>query len=308
MKVSVVIVNWNTSGPLKRALSSLTPIPGLDWEIVVVDNQSADDSVAMVRREFPDVRLIANQDNRGFGRACNQAFAELSGDYVLLLNPDAALLPGCISSLISYLEARPAVGMVGPSLLHDDGAIQYSACREPGLLTEFYEWFGLRGLWPSSRLLGRLYYGYKNDEPMPCDWLVGAVILVRRAVLEAVGGFDERYWLYAEEMDWCRRVRAAGWGVHFVPHARARHTGGQAAAVAPRPMMVEWFRSRLQYHAKFDPLWRRTLIRLIYVSSLSLRVVVYRLWAGVDPKRRQALSRDAAVFWACWRFQLALTR
>jgi GT2 family glycosyltransferase len=308
MRISVVIVNWNTAGPLARALHSLAPIPGIEWEPIVIDNHSSDDSVARLRRDFPQVRLIANPDNRGFGRACNQGFALATGEYVLLLNPDAALLPGALTTLISYLEARPAVAMVGPTLYHEDGTTQYSACRAPGLATEFYEWFGLRGLFPSHRGLGRLYYGYRNDKPFACDWLVGACLLVRRRALQQVGGFDERYWLYAEELDWCRRFRDAGWQVHFVPAARVAHIGGAASVQHPRPMMVEWFRSRHQYHAKFDPPAMRMLLFLIYFLSLGLRVVVYRSWAKLDRRRRRGLRRDAAIFAACWWFHVHLLR
>lgn len=308
MKLSVVIVNWNTAGPLRRALRSLTPIAGIEWEPIVIDNQSSDDSVAMVRREFPQVRLLANADNRGFGRACNQGFAVASGDYILLLNPDAELMPGAISTLLSYLEARPEVGMVGPTLFHEDGATQYSACRSPSLLTEAYEWLGLRGAFPRHRGLGRLYYGYANERAFACDWLVGACLLVRREALQAVGGFDERYWLYAEELDWCRRFREGGWPVHFVPAARVRHLGGASSAQHPQPMLVEWFRSRHQYHAKFDSWPVRAALVGLYGLALGLRVLVYHGWAGLDRRRRAQLRRDAAIFAACWQFHLALLR
>jgi GT2 family glycosyltransferase len=308
MRISVIIVNWNTAGPLARALGSLAPIPGIEWEPIVIDNHSADGSAAMVRREYPGVRLIANPDNRGFGRACNQGFAVATGEYVLLLNPDAELQPGAMTTLLSYLEARPEVGMAGPTLFHEDGATQYSACRSPSWLTEAYEWFGLRGLFPAHRGLGRLYYGYRNDRAFACDWLVGACLLVRRPALLAVGGFDERYWLYAEELDWCRRFRMAGWQVHFVPGARVRHVGGAASVQHPRPMLVEWFRSRHQYHAKFDPIPVRAAIVLIYLVSLGLRVLVYRLWASLDGGRRAQLRRDAGIFAACWHFHLQLLR
>jgi N-acetylglucosaminyl-diphospho-decaprenol L-rhamnosyltransferase len=308
MRISVIIVNWNTAGPLARALRSLAPIGGLAWEPIVIDNHSADGSVAMVRRDFPGVRLIANPDNRGFGRACNQGLALATGDYVLLLNPDAELQPGAITTLLAHLEPRPDVAMVGPTLVHDDGSPQPSACRAPGWLTEFYEWFGLRGLFPDHRGLGRLYYGYRHDRPFACDWLVGACMLVRRAALQAVGGFDERYWLYAEELDWCRRFRQAGWQVHFVPAARVAHSGGAASAQHPKPMLVEWFRSRHQYHAKFDPPARRAAIFLTYFLALALRVLAYRGWALVDGRRRAGLRRDAAIFAACWWFHCELLR
>ena len=305
MRISVVIVNWNTAGPLSRALQSLQPIVGLDWEPIVVDNASEDDSVVRVRRDFPTARVIANPDNRGFGRACNQGFAQATGEYVLLLNPDAALQPGAITTMVSYLENHPTVGMVGPTLCHDDGEIQYSACRYPSLRTEAYEWFGLRGMWPHDPEIGRLYYGYRTDRAFHCDWLVGACLLVRREALTAVGGFDERFWLYAEELDWCRRMNAAGWQTHVVPAARVRHSGGAASALAPRPMLVEWFRSRHQYHAKYDPPWRQATMVGLYVLALGIRVALYRLAATVHAARRRSLVRDADVFAACLRFHLA---
>ncbi|MBC7545667.1 MAG: glycosyltransferase family 2 protein [Candidatus Sericytochromatia bacterium] len=304
MRISVIIVNWNTAGPLAQALQSLQPIVGLDWEPIVVDNASADESVAMLRRDFPAVTVIANPDNCGFGRACNQGFSRATGDYVLLLNPDAALLPGAVSTLVSYLETHPAVGMVGPTLLHDDGQIQYSACRNPSLKTEAYEWFGLRGLLPDNEAVGALYYGYRQDRSFACDWLVGACLLVRRETLAEVGGFDERFWLYAEELDWCRRMNTAGWQTHFVPAARVRHSGGAASAKAASPMLVEWFRSRHQYHAKYDPPWVRAGLAGLYIFALGLRVAVYRIWARLQPERGKGLSRDADIFAACLQFHL----
>jgi hypothetical protein len=155
------------------------------------------------------------------------------------------------------------VGIVGRPC-HDDGAINiHAGSRASGLSAASGSACGAR----RSPGLGRLYYGYRTDRPLAADRLVGAVMLLRRQVLATVGGFDARYWLYAEEMDLCRRARQAGWELRYVPHARARHTGGQAAAVAPRPMLVEWFHSRLQYHAKFGPGWKAALIRLTYLSA-----------------------------------------
>lgn len=297
MELSVVIVSWNTCELLRDCLASA--IREGAGEIFVVDNGSVDGSPQMVRREFPEVRLLEPGDNLGFARANELALPLASGRHLMLLNPDTVVLPGAFQKLIAYLDAHPRVGALGPMLLNPDGTLQPSACRFPSLLTEFYEWFGLRGLFPKNRALGRLYYGYRADKPMNADWVIGACLLVRQEVYLQVGGLDGRFFMYGEELDWCYRIRQAGWQIHYLPQAQVIHYGGQSAQKAASPQLVEYFRSRHQFHHKHHSPAVRWAMRLLYITSLGLRVAGYRLWARVFPRNRERILKDAIVFERC---------
>lgn len=297
MEISVVIVSWNTRDLLRDCLASVLR-EGVE-EIVVIDNGSHDGSPDMVRQEFPQVMLLEPGENLGFARANELALPVCTCRYLMLLNPDTIVLPGAFHKLVRYLEDHPQVGVVGPMLLNDDGTLQPSACRFPSLLTEFYEWFGLRGLFPKSRFFGRLYYGYQADRPFAADWVIGACMLVRRSVYLQVGGLDGRFFMYGEELDWCYRIRQSGWQIHYVPEAQVIHYGGQSAMKAASPQLVEYFRSRHQFHHKHHSFGYRLAMRLLYITSLGLRVVGYRLWASLVPTNRERVLKDAGVFERC---------
>lgn len=268
-------------------------------EIFVVDNGSSDGSPDMLRREFPEVRLLEPGANLGFARGNEVALPQTSGKYLMLLNPDTLVMPGAFQRMVDHLEAHPEVGAVGPMLLNADGSLQPSACRFPSLLTEFYEWFGLRGLFPKNRLLGRMYYGYKADQPFAVDWVIGACLMVRRVVHQEVGGLDPRFFMYAEELDWCYRIRQANWRIHYLPQAQVLHYGGASAQKAQSPLLVEYFRSRHQFHQKHHPWLYRQAMRLLYITSLGLRVASYRLWAKLVKSNRERILKDAFVFERC---------
>lgn len=258
MNISVVIVNWNVRELLRRVLTSVfdeaTRIHSDTSDIVevlVVDNGSQDGSAAMVAREFPNVRLLANENNRGFSVACNQAIAASAGEAVLLLNPDAELQPGALSTLARYLEAHPEVGVVGPKLLDQDGATQSSRRRFPTLATAFLESTVLQSYFPRHPHLDYYYCRDRSDDQeQEVDWLVGACLLIRTRALDEVGELDERFFLYFEEMDWCRRAGAQGWRVIYLPEARVLHHYGQSSAQDLRQRHIRFTESKCRYYAK----------------------------------------------------------
>jgi N-acetylglucosaminyl-diphospho-decaprenol L-rhamnosyltransferase len=219
MDISVVILSYNTRDLLRACLRSV--IAGeLTVETIVVDNASTDGSAAMVREEFPGVRLIESATNLGFAGGNNRAFRTCSGRYVLLLNSDAELHAGALATLASYLETHPRVGAVGPRLLNTDGSLQPSAFGFPTLgrmalvLTRL-----------SLLLLGHTETGavYRPETPQAVDWITGACLMVRRSVVESVGPLDERFFFDYEDVDWCRRIGAAGWELHTVPWTTTTH-------------------------------------------------------------------------------------
>lgn len=246
--ISVLIVNWNTRRLLECCLRSiLTAGEGLLREVIVVDNASTDDSVAMVRERFPRVRLVENAENEGFARANNRGVGLARGDHVLLLNTDAFLAPGALRALMELAECKPNAGLVGAQLRNPDGTFQASHTAFPTLRQEFLILSGLgRALWrpwyPS--------YGPDEGAPRMADYVEGACMLVRRAAYLAVGGFDEEYFMYAEDVDLCRALCDAGWEVWYQPAAVVTHLGGGSSLHRKPEREGDLYRSRVRYFRK----------------------------------------------------------
>lgn len=240
--VSIIIVNWNTRQLLLDCLASLPAATrGIEAEIWVVDNGSHDGSVAAVARHFPDVFIIANPDNRGFATANNQAIRASSGRCVMLLNSDTITRPGSIQRLVHFLDTHPQVGVVGPRLLNADGTLQPSWALFPNLLTEL----------TGKKIRWRRRYPTVDGSPAyETDWLDGAAMVLRREVLKQVGLLDESYFMYTEEVDWCYRIKRAGWPICYLPTADIVHFGGQSSKQAATRMKAELYFSKLRFFAK----------------------------------------------------------
>jgi GT2 family glycosyltransferase len=279
--LSVVIVSWNVRDLLRECLQSvlrsqesgvrsqesgtLLPDPcPLTTEIVVVDNASADGSAAMVAAEFPAVRLIASPTNRGFTGGNNLGIAAARGRYVFFLNPDTVVSRDALVALVDALEKHADVGVVGPQLRYGDGRLQSSCRRFPTLLTALFEGTPLEWHWPANRW-ARWYRmedqetggrgqeaGSRGQESgQEVDWLVGAALMTRRAVLEQIGGFDEGYFMYSEELDWCRRVKAAGWRIVYLPAAQIIHYEGKSSEQVVAARHIRFQTSKIRYFRKF---------------------------------------------------------
>ena len=253
MDLSVVIVSHNTRELLRGCLDSV--LADLDsrvkHEVIVVDNASADGSAAMIRDSFPQVRLLANSQNRGFAASNNQAIQQSSGQYVILLNPDTLVRKGALESLMALLDERRDAGVVGPKLLFPDGSFQHSAFTFPTLAMIFLDFFPLHYRLLDSRINGRYPRGlYERAEPFPIDHPLGAALLVRRAVIEEVGLLDENFFMYCEEIDWCLRIKEAGWRILCVPRAEIVHHVGQSTRQFRDEMYVELHRSRYRLYQK----------------------------------------------------------
>lgn len=228
MTVSVIIVSYNTCKLLQQCLESLFAAHTRhELEIFVVDNASADDSADMVARKFPQICLITNDTNLGFGAANNQAYARSTGSYVLLLNPDALLRDGSIDAPVEFLEEHEACGMVGGKIVNPDGELAPSARRFPNAWRNFLLLSGLSDRFPNTRFFaGADFKHFDHSTPLQVDWIPGTFTVYRRAMLENIGLFDERFFLYYEETDLCRRAAQAGYEVYFIPDAEVLHVGG----------------------------------------------------------------------------------
>ncbi len=241
--VSVVIVNYNVRAFLAQALRSIDRASaGLDVEIFVVDNASADGSVAYVRRHFPHVCVIANEDNVGFGRANNQALRQARGRHVFVLNPDTIVQEDTLRTLVAFLDTHPDAGAVGPSILNPDGTFAPESRRAfPTPEIAFYRISGLSRLFPRSPRFGRYNLTYlSRDEVAEVDALSGSCMMVRRAALErpgphappgateGAGLFDEDFFMYGEDLDWCYRIQQAGWKIFYSPGTQIIHYKGES--------------------------------------------------------------------------------
>ncbi|HWS56711.1 MAG TPA: glycosyltransferase family 2 protein [Pyrinomonadaceae bacterium] len=239
-ELSIVVVNWNGGPLLGRCVESVAARPpSVDFEVIVVDNASADDSVARMREgegaralaAAGRLRVVENEDNRGFGRANNQAFGLTRAPLLFLLNPDTEVTPGAVDRLIATVRSGPRVGAAGPKLLNADGSLQVSVWRNPPAAWEML----LTGL-RLHRLLPRRVRGellladhWDYSRRRAVEMLSGAAVLVRREVVDEVGGFDERFHMYGEDNEWCLRMVRAGWELVFEPEAVVMHHGAASS-------------------------------------------------------------------------------
>ena len=294
--IGIAIVSHNTARLLRRCLRSVVPeAPG---PVLVVDNCSTDGSVELVQREFPRVRIRTESDNRGYGAAANLAVSELGTNYVLLLNADTEINPGTAERLVAYLEQHPSVAVAGPRVVTSRGTYEPSVYRFPTPLPLLVAESGIRRLFG----LGR------RDEwrARPADWLLGAALAIRRAAFDEVGGFDEAYFLYQEEVDLCFRLQAAGWEVHYAPVATVVHVGGASTSQQAAEAYGQYVRST----RRFARLWlspaRSQGVRAVLGAVLVARAardLAQLAWARDRTQRDGLRARLAA-----WRRGLLALR
>ena len=229
--VSVIIVNYNVRDFLHQSLLSLQKaLKGIRSEIFVVDNASDDGSAEMVRRRFPRIRLIANTANLGFAKANNIAIKKARGKFLLLINPDTIVQEDTIRVMVDFLQSHPDVGLAGCKILNPDGSFQ-PACRRgfPTPWVAFTKIFGLSIVFPKSKLFGKYNLTYLNtEETYPVDAVSGSFMMVRKEICEHVGGLDESYFMYGEDLDWCYRIREAGWRIYYVHSTQIIHYKGES--------------------------------------------------------------------------------
>jgi GT2 family glycosyltransferase len=280
--LSAVVVTYNGLPYVERTLES---VAGL--ETVVVDHGSTDGTIDVVRKRFPEVR-VAEQENLGLAAGWNRGIRETSAPYVLVLNADAWLVDDAAEQLVRFAEEHDRAGYVGPKLLNPDGTLQPSVRSFPTPWRLATEYLFLRKLAPRSRALNAFYgAGFAHDEAKVVDFTKGAAFLLRRAAFDEVGPFDEEFFLFSEETDWCYRLRQAGWQALFDPDAEAVHVGGASW----RPQSATLFREQVKGHLRFltKHQGRRTAdrARRVLLAGLRLRGLIFR-------GERGAVYRDTA--------------
>jgi GT2 family glycosyltransferase len=303
-RMDVAIVNFNAREHLRACLASVERDASSD--VLVVDVSSSDGSTEMVHSAFPWARLVVCA-NRGYGAAANRALAETSSDYVLLLNSDTVLQRGSIRALCQYLAATRRAGVVGPRLVNPDGSVQPSCYP---FLTPVNALLVLTLL---NELIGAVPFVRERHLPTSSHehagavpWVKGAALAIRREAFDAVGGFDESYFMYAEDLDLCYRLQGASWEVHFTPAATVVHTGGASTTQQRRTMTGQLFASLVHFYERHYSVLQLIELRVVLASVMTARLVRdrIRLARTADGARRSALEEDIRSWRATLRRSL----
>ena len=284
---------------LGRCLDSIRESsPHLTIETIVVDSGSYDGTVTMVRERYPWVVLLPQPENVGFPRGNNIGFARANGRYLLALNPDTQLIGDALSKMLAYLEENPTVGLVGPLLRFPDGSIQHSRRRFPNFLTGVFESTWLHA--PGKVLDDYYMRDVPADRVQDVDWVEGAALMVRREVLDKVGGMDEDYFMYSEEMDWCRRIKDAGWRVVYLPTAEVVHHQGKSSEQVVTQKHIMFQRAKLRYFRKHHGVVQSFSIRCVLLANYGWQIVIEGAKALLGSKRTMRLER-MRTYWKVLR-------
>jgi N-acetylglucosaminyl-diphospho-decaprenol L-rhamnosyltransferase len=290
MDISIIIVNWNVKDLLQACLDSIRS-DGLSVEIIVVDSASTDGSPDMVREHFPRVQLIEPGENVGFTRGNNIGIEASQGRYVFLLNPDTEIVGDALNLMAAYMDNHPQVGVVGPQLLNDDGSVQSSRRRFPTVWTAIFESTWLQPYAP-RQILDRYYVLDRSDnETLHVDWVQGAAIFARREVFDQVGLLDEGFFMYSEEMDWQRRVKAPGWEVVYYPEAQIIHYGGKSSEQVVAQRDIYFHTSKLRYFRKHHGKWFACGLRWFLLGNYVWQLVLESVKALLGHKREMRIKR-----------------
>ncbi|MDD4995363.1 MAG: glycosyltransferase family 2 protein [Patescibacteria group bacterium] len=258
MDVSIIILNYKSSGLARQCIKSIVAAaPKLEYEIIVVDNNSHDGIGRMLREQFPQVKFIQSSRNAGFAAGNNIGLRVATGRYAMIVNPDIIVNPGTLEEMVKEMDAHPEIGLLAPQLLNPDKTIQYSCYRLPTFGIPFYRRTPL-GLTPRGKRMIRSYLMAEWDHAAPreIDWCVAACIMVRRSAVECVGYFDERYFMYFEDADWCRRFHQAGFRVVYFPRAKMFHYHIRQSADVPWFMGLFQKISRIHMASALKYFWK----------------------------------------------------
>jgi len=306
--LSIVIVSWNVVDLLRDCLQSILAAPTTQLsddgaihidsyavEVHVVDNASSDGSAEMVRSSFPQVKLIASRTNLGFAGGSNLALGRCQGRYVLLLNPDTRVLGDALSVMVNHMERNSDVGVVGPRVYYADGRPQPSRRRFPTMMTAFMESTLLQHWFPRNRWALRYYMAdVPDDIVQDVDWVIGACMLVRAETIERVGPLDQAFFMYSEEMDWCRRITDDGWRVVYLPQAEIIHHEGRSSDQVVPARHIRFQTSKIRYFRKHHGPSQATVLRLFILLTYLVQLAEEALKYLVGHKRALRRERIAA--------------
>lgn len=306
--LSIIIVSWNVETMLKACLNSIlhTDDKRYTTEVIVVDSASTDGTVEMLQREFPQVQLLVQTENVGFTRCNNIGLQAATGRYMMLLNPDTEVVGNALSQMVNYLEANPAVGIVGPHTLNTDQTNQSTKRRFPTLAVGFMESTWLQALAPKN-ILSRYYAeDIADTATADVDWVQGSALIARRAVYEQIGRLDEGYVMYSEEMDWCKRAKDAGWRVVYIGDAEIVHHGGKSTEQATARKHIYFQESKLRYFHKYHGAGAAQLLRVFLLLNYGWQLALESGKSLLGHKRAMRRER-IATYWQVMRSGLKVS-
>lgn len=276
-KISIIIVTWNSQEYITDCLNSILKNQTIRKQIFVVDNNSTDKTVQIIKKNFPNIELIENNKNNGFTFACNQGIEKSSGKYVLLLNPDTILTPHSLDKLIAFMERQDNVGAVGPQLLNMDGTIQPSCRSFPSQKIYLWEFTGLSRLFPEHPRFSSWKMGYfSHDKTAPVDQPMGACLLIRKRAIDQVGQLDNNFFMFYSEVDLCYRLKQAGWDIYFYPEAKVYHYQGASVKKIRKRMIVSTHKSAIDFLRKHQIGSKITLPIILFLITLSAYIRIIK--------------------------------
>ncbi len=294
--LSVCIVNWNTRQDLEQAITSVLQSDlELELQVIVLDNASSDGTPEMVREQFPSVKLLESAENLGFAKGYNRAAEEAEGRHIFMLNPDTVVQAGALRPLVRFLDSRQDAGAAAPRLLNSDGTVQYSCRRLPGPMAAILRNTLLGRLVPGNRFTrDYLMADWDHRTVRRVDWASGAALCIRRETWAEVGGFDEGYFMYAEDIDWCLRAQQTGWHIYYVPESVVVHRIGRSSDQRPVAMVVEFHRSMARFYRRhYAPQWPLGL-RWLPLAGIWARAALVLLQTMVS-QARDRLTRTRST-------------
>ncbi len=288
-KLAIVIISWNTEDLLRDCLQSVYDYPPeCEYEVWVVDNDSSDGSIAVVKEGFPQVSLVENEQNVGFAQANNQAVQLTNCELVLLLNPDTIVKPHALTVLVTFMDEHSEAGSAGSMLLNPDGSLQPSCHPSPKLSRELWRLLHLDAVYPYGH-----YHMHKWDmgKMREVDVVQGASMILRQSILDNIGLLDGDYFMYSEEVDLCYRIQQAGWKLYWVPQSKVIHYGGQSTKLMADRMFIQLYKGKLMYFRKHYGRFAGNIYKLILLlASLSRVIFVPLAWLNPTPVREEALK------------------
>ncbi|MEE2708057.1 MAG: glycosyltransferase family 2 protein [Gemmatimonadota bacterium] len=284
--LSIIIVSYEVREEIGRCLDALRSVSSqISKEVLVVDNASSDNSAAFIRQQYPQVLLKENSENIGFAAAVNQGLARRRGEFILLLNPDTVVTFGAIAHMINFMDENPRCGIAGARLLNEDGSPQDSITPFPT------PW----GILQESLFIKKLTEPQPEPvDPEPVDAVVGACLLARREMVYDIGGLDEGFFLYSEEVDWCQRAWLKGWEVYHLPEAVVTHGLSRSSSDRPEDAFVALYRSRTYYMRKHFSWIERWVSQVGMVVGVGLRVILLGI---TSPKGKKFKQNFAVLLW-----------
>ncbi len=303
MKLSVVIICWNDLRVIRDCLRSIHEgTHSTDFEVIISDNGSVDDSIEFVRNRYPQVRVVENQQNLGFARGNNAGIRASSGEYVLILNPDTIVHDGALDRLVEFADRHPMAGAFGCRVVNPDGTYQVSARLFP---TVWRYWVAALGLAKISPFFTyEEYRAWKGNTERSIDWQSGCCVMFRGELLKSLGGFDEQFFYHCEEVDLCRRVRDTGRPILFTPEAVITHLGGQSVSRFPTRFEIEKHRSRYRYFYKHFGARAARHFRRLSIARIRVRQFAYGLLNLLKPQ--EVIQRRLEMYREVLRWNKAL--